>query len=53
MPTKNEKIVTSIRIDKDILDVIDSRADEADISRNQMIMQCIDYALKNWKKDQG
>jgi len=46
-PIKNEKTVISIRIDKDMLDIVDSVANETDISRNEMIIQCIDYALKN------
>jgi len=46
-PIKNEKIVISIRIDKDLLAEIDRQATETDISRNEMIVQCIDYALEN------
>jgi len=46
-PTKTEKSVTSIRIDKDMLDIIDSMANETDISRNEVIIQCIDFALKS------
>ena len=46
-PTKAEKSVTSIRIDKEMLDVIDNMAHETDISRNEVIVQCIDFALKN------
>jgi len=49
-PFKNEKIVISIRIDKDMLTTIDNLANETDISRNEMIIQCIDYALKNSKE---
>lgn len=48
-PIKNEKVVTSIRLDKEMLDTIDLIASETDISRNEMIIQCIDYALKNSK----
>jgi len=48
-PIKNEKIVISIRIDKDMLDTVDSIASKTVISRNEMIIQCIDYALKNAK----
>ena len=46
-PIKNEKTVISIRIDRDMLNIIDGLANETDISRNEMIIQCIDYALKN------
>jgi len=48
-PIKNEKTVISIRIDRDTLADIDSMANETDISRNEMIIQCIDYALKHSK----
>lgn len=46
-PTKNEKIVISIRIDKDKLNVIDEIAKRTDISRNEAINQCLEYAIKN------
>jgi len=46
-PIKNEKTVISIRIDREMLDTVDSIANETDISRNEMIIQCIEYALKN------
>ena len=47
-PVKNEKIVISIRIDTEKLKVIDGMANDTDISRNEMIIQCIDYALNNF-----
>jgi len=50
-PFKNEKTVISIRIDRDMLKTLDDWANETDISRNEMIVQCIDYALKNSKKE--
>jgi len=46
-PVKQEKTVISIRIDNNILNVIDERASKTDISRNEFIVQCIEYALKN------
>ena len=52
-PIKNEKIVISIRIDRDMLNIVDALANETDISRNEMIVQCIDYALKNSKTKTG
>jgi metal-responsive CopG/Arc/MetJ family transcriptional regulator len=52
-PIKNEKTVISIRIDRDMLEVLDGMAYETDISRNEMIIQCIDYALKNSKTKTG
>jgi len=51
IPFKYEKIVVSIRIDRDMLCDVDRLASEIDISRNQMIIQCIEYALKNSKKE--
>jgi len=49
-PIKNEKAVISIRIDRDMLDIVDSIAATTDISRNEMIIQCIEYALRNAKE---
>ena len=46
-PTKIEKTVISIRLDVDILNEIDTIADKTNISRNEFILQCINYALKN------
>ncbi len=46
-PLKNEKIVISIRIDSNKLDEIDQIAAKIDISRNDLINQCINYSLDN------
>lgn len=46
-PTKSEKIVISIRIENDRLEDIDKIANKINISRNQLINQCLDYALEN------
>jgi len=48
---KTEKVVISIRIDNDMLNIIDKLSGETGISRNQVIIQCIEYALKNSKKE--
>jgi len=50
-PFKNEKTVISIRIDRDMLRILDDLANDTDISRNEMIIQCIEYALRNTKKE--
>jgi len=50
-PIKNEKTVISIRIDREMLNTIDCLANETDISRNEMIIQCIDYALRSSKAE--
>ena len=47
--TKKEKTVISIRIDTEMLNSVDNLSAKADISRNEFIVQCIDYALKNLK----
>ncbi len=49
-PIKQEKTVISIRLDVDMLKTIDEISAEADISRNELIVQCIDYAFKNFKR---
>ena len=50
-PTKQnktkEKTLISIRLDSDTLKTVDEIAVKTDISRNEFIVQCIDYALKN------
>lgn len=48
-PIKQEKTVISIRLDVDMLKNIDNLAQKTDISRNEIIVQCIDFALKNTK----
>ncbi len=48
-PIKTEKMVISIRLDADTLKTVDELATKTDISRNEMIVQCIDYAMKNFK----
>ena len=46
-PKKPEKEVISLRLDSGMLQEINSWAMEIDISRNEFINQCIDFALKN------
>ncbi len=48
-PIKQEKTVIIIRIDTKILKKIDDISKTSDISRNELIVQCIEYALKNLK----
>ncbi len=48
-PTKTEKTVISIRLDVNMLKNIDEISVKTDISRNEFIVQCIDYAIKNMK----
>lgn len=49
-PIKQEKSVISIRLDSDVLNTIDELSAKIDISRNEFIVQCIDYALKHIDK---
>ena len=46
-PTKNEKVVISIRIDSEKLSVVDEIAKRTDISRNEVINQCLSFAIEN------
>jgi len=48
-PIKQEKTIISIRLDAEVLKTIDKLSHNTDISRNEFIVQCIDYALKNLK----
>ena len=47
VPKKTEKEIISIRIDSNTLSTIDSLATDIDISRNELINQCIEFALHN------
>ena len=46
-PNKHEKTVISVRIDKELLDKIDKVANDANLSRNEIICQSIEFALDN------
>lgn len=50
-PKKTEKDVISIRIETSLLEKVDKLSAEIDISRNEMIVQCIEYALSNMEKN--
>ncbi len=52
LPRKADKEVTTIRIPKDILEQIDIKSANYDISRNEFINQCILYALRNMEETQ-
>lgn len=45
IPQKIEKEVISIRLQTDLLRIIDAKSAEADISRNEFINQCILFAI--------
>ena len=46
IPYKQEKEVISIRLDSELLKTVDNAADQAGISRNEFINQCIAFALE-------
>jgi len=45
--SKSEKIVVSIRLENRKLEAIDDIANKIKISRNELICQCLEYALTN------
>ena len=47
VPQKQDKEVISIRISSALLQTIDQKAADADISRNEFINQCIQFALRH------
>ncbi len=47
VPKKVDKEIISIRIPLTTLEIIDAKAAEIGISRNQLLNQCIEYALSN------
>lgn len=49
-PVKTEKTIISIRLNVDLLNKIDEIAAKTDISRNELIVQGIEYSLNNFKK---
>lgn len=46
-PIKQEKDVISIRLDTKLLENVDKLSASIDISRNEFIVQCIEYAINN------
>lgn len=50
-PASNEKVVATIRVDLKILEKIDTIASNIGASRNELINQCIEYALENLEED--
>lgn len=54
-PTKkeltNDKIIISLRMNINKLEQIDTIAGESDISRNELINQCIEFALEHIERN--
>ena len=51
LPRKPEKEVISMRISKELLDELDRKSAVAEISRNELINQCIRFALAHMEED--
>jgi metal-responsive CopG/Arc/MetJ family transcriptional regulator len=47
IPRSGEREVISLRIPKDLLNHIDIMANENSLSRNELIIQCLEFALNN------
>ena len=45
--SKSDKIVITIRIEDFRVEQLDRLANEINISRNELISQCLDFAVKN------
>ncbi|MCD8010291.1 MAG: ribbon-helix-helix protein, CopG family [Lachnospiraceae bacterium] len=50
---KTEKEVISLRISSEILQIIDKKSADAEISRNEFIVQAIQFALSNMEDPLG
>ena len=46
-PVKSDKIVITIRIEDYRVEVLDRIANKINIIRNELISQCLDFAIKN------
>ena len=51
IPTQYKKEQISIRVPEEVLQRIDRMATRAGISRNELINQCIDYALEHAEEE--
>lgn len=51
LPKKFEKEVISMRISTEVLEELDDKAAKIGISRNELINQCIKFALTNMEQD--
>ena len=45
LDSKTEKVIISFRLDKDKLEQVDDIALQTNISRNELLTQCIDFAI--------
>lgn len=51
VPRKGDKEVISFRIPKDLLSEIDKLANNNTLSRNEFMVQCLEYAISNIEDD--
>jgi len=51
IPKKPDKEVISIRMPSDLLEAVDKNAAKTDISRNEFINQCIQFALAHLQEE--
>ncbi len=51
IPKQYKKEVISLRIDSEKVRNLERLAEENHISRNEFIVQCIDYALQHFQED--
>ena len=51
-PRNGEKEIISFRIPTDLLKRIDKTASDNSLSRNELMIQCIEYALDNIDADE-
>lgn len=52
VPKKFEKEVVTVRMSSDLLETVDQKAAVTGISRNQFLIQCIEYALANMEDEE-
>ena len=50
-PRKNEKDVISMRISRDLLEELDQKSAAIGISRNELINQCVRFALDHMEEN--
>lgn len=51
VPRNGEKEVISVRIPKELLRRVDKLAVDNSLSRNELLMQCVEYALENLENE--
>ena len=52
IPKKEDREAITVRIPCDLLETVDKSAAKSDISRNEFIIQSIEFALKHLQEDE-